>query len=129
MKRSLNATVEPEDATDKTVEWSTSDESVATVADGLVTLVADGNATITAKCGEFTVTCSVIVDSTNVGIEAIEAGDDVKARYFNLQGIEVINPAEGRMVIERKGTKCVRWFSDLSVIWLPVLMPIFEISQ
>ncbi len=102
---------------------------MATVADGLVTLVADGNATITAKCGEFTVTCSVIVDSTNVGIEAIEAGDDVKARYFNLQGIEVINPAEGQMVIERKGTKCVRWFSDLSVIWLPVLMPIFEISQ
>ncbi len=101
----LNATVEPEDATDKTVEWSTSDESVATVADGLVTLVADGNATITAKCGEFTVTCSVIVDSTNVGIEAIEAGDDVKARYFNLQGIEVINPAEGQMVIERKGDK------------------------
>ena len=41
----------------------------------------------------------------NVGIEAIEAGDDVKARYFNLQGIEVINPAEGQMVIERKGDK------------------------
>lgn len=44
----LTATVGPEDATDKTVTWSTSDASVAKVADGVVTAVGAGTATITA---------------------------------------------------------------------------------
>ena len=43
------------------VEWSSDNESVATVKDGHVTAYAPGNATITAKCGnaEATVTVSV----------------------------------------------------------------------
>ena len=45
----LTATVTPENATDRTVTWDSSDESVATVsADGVVTAVANGEATITA---------------------------------------------------------------------------------
>lgn len=32
----LIATVEPDNATDKTVEWSSDDEEVATVIDGVV---------------------------------------------------------------------------------------------
>lgn len=51
----LDATVEPADATDKTVTRSTSDASVATVADGLVTAIAEGTATISATAGDFTV--------------------------------------------------------------------------
>lgn len=45
----VNATVTPGSATDTTVTWSSSDESVATVDEtGKITAVATGNATITA---------------------------------------------------------------------------------
>lgn len=54
----LTATVTPADTTDE-VLWSSSDESVATVADGVVTVVGLGSATITVTCGEQTATCAV----------------------------------------------------------------------
>jgi uncharacterized protein YjdB len=57
----FTATVLPDNATDKTVTWQTSDAAKATVADGKVTAVAEGTATITAKAGEETVTCVVTV--------------------------------------------------------------------
>ncbi len=60
----LTPTVLPADATDKTVTWTTSDESVATVADGVVTAVAAGTATITATANDgsgVTGTCTVTV--------------------------------------------------------------------
>lgn len=45
----VNAAVTPDNATDTTVTWSSSDESVATVDEtGKITAVATGNATITA---------------------------------------------------------------------------------
>ncbi len=49
----LVATVSPEDAIEKGVTWSSDNESVATVSsDGIVTAVAGGIATITAKSNE-----------------------------------------------------------------------------
>ncbi|MEY8612425.1 Ig-like domain-containing protein [Parabacteroides segnis] len=59
----LSATVTPEDATDKTITWSSSDEKVAIVDGGKVTGVAEGTATITAttKSGDKTATCTVTV--------------------------------------------------------------------
>ena len=84
----LTATVTPDDATDKTVTWSSSNEAVATVdAEGLVTFVADGKAVITAACGGFTATCDVEV-ATN-GIALIPADMRNDARVYTLQGIEV----------------------------------------
>lgn len=59
----LTATIEPADATVKTVTWSTSDDKVATVADGLITAVGVGSATITASADGQEATCTVAVYS------------------------------------------------------------------
>lgn len=60
----LVATVAPDNATDKNVTWSSSNEAAARVsADGTVTAVKAGTATITAIAGGKEVTCSVTVSS------------------------------------------------------------------
>lgn len=59
----LTATVLPEDAENKEVSWSSSDSKIATVdANGLVTAVAAGKATVTASCGNITADCAVTVN-------------------------------------------------------------------
>ena len=48
-EETLTATVKPVEAEDKTIAWGTTDASVATVADGVVTAVAEGTAKIWVK--------------------------------------------------------------------------------
>ena len=58
----LIATVEPSNATNKNVTWSSSVETIATVDNnGTVTAVGAGEATITATAGGITATCVVHV--------------------------------------------------------------------
>ena len=57
----LSASVMPENATDKTIEWETSDKTVATVQDGVVTAVTNGTAVITAKSAKDGVSASYTV--------------------------------------------------------------------
>lgn len=58
----LTATVKPDNATNKTVTWTTSNDKVATVANnGVVTAVGKGTATITAAADGKTATCTVTV--------------------------------------------------------------------
>lgn len=73
----LVATVLPNDATDKSVTWSTSDSGVATVSsEGVVTAVAVGSATITVTTtdGGFTAQCATEVVDPSGGHPYVEIG-------------------------------------------------------
>lgn len=81
----LTATVSPNDATDKTVTWTSSNEEVATVSDdGLVTPVATGSCTITATAtngtddtsDDQTATCTVNVTPNYKNISFVTGTDD-----------------------------------------------------
>ncbi|MGN0812590.1 MAG: Ig-like domain-containing protein [Candidatus Coproplasma sp.] len=67
----LTAIVTPDNATDKTVTWTTSAESVATVENGVVTAVGVGTATITATAGGKSDTCAVTVKPAPAGVVAV----------------------------------------------------------
>ena len=62
----LTATVEPADAVNKNVTWSSNDASVASVSNGVVTGVATGNAkiTVTTEDGSHTASCTVTVTTS-----------------------------------------------------------------
>ena len=77
----LTATVLPTTATDKAVTWESSDTAVATVKDGIVTAVAAGNATITAKAGEKTATCAVTVTNPSNSGSSSGGGGSSTPRY------------------------------------------------
>ena len=62
----IKATVLPEDATDKTLSWTSSDPSVAKVEEGEITALKLGTAEITAKAGDKTASCRVTVEPTPV---------------------------------------------------------------
>ena len=68
----LSATVSPADAKDKTVTWSTSSASVATVSpSGEVTAVAVGSANITASAGGKSAVCKVTVVNPTVSVSSV----------------------------------------------------------
>ena len=62
-EETLTATVTPNNATNKTITWSSDNTAVATVANGKVTAVAAGTATITATADGKSATCTVTVNA------------------------------------------------------------------
>ena len=77
-KDTLKATVEPANAYNQSVEWSSSNEAVATVnASGEVTAITEGttNVTVTTLDGAKTATCTVTV--ANIHATAISIPDSV----------------------------------------------------
>lgn len=75
----LTAAVEPADATNKNVTWSSDNEAVATVSeDGFVTAVAPGTAdiTVTTEDGGFTAVAKVTVEASEITGLRADAEDE-----------------------------------------------------
>lgn len=61
----LTATVEPADTTN-TIVWSSENDNIATVENGVVTAVGLGETTLTAACGDKTASCKVTVTKATI---------------------------------------------------------------
>lgn len=124
----LTTTVTPADCTQPIV-WSTSDSNVATVANGVVTAVGIGTATITATCGSYSDTCSVTVtESMNKSnllkmSGAYISGNNETSAGGN--GLTVINTsssyANRGTLSSATGDKCVNGYG--SGYFYPYIMP------
>lgn len=86
----INATVLPEDATNKVIRWSSSDENIASVDDsGLISLLEKGTAVITASATDdsgVSADCAIVVSEVS-GIEDVLADKSSYVKIFNLKGI------------------------------------------
>lgn len=62
-EKTITATVSPDNATNRNVSWTSSNESVAKYSNGKVLAIAEGTATITvtSEDGGFTATCKITV--------------------------------------------------------------------
>lgn len=68
----VSCTVLPENATDQSVTWTSSDEKIATVDQyGKITAVSKGSCTITAKSGDISTTVSITVKKKLPDLKAL----------------------------------------------------------
>ena len=84
----INASIMPLEATNKRLDWTTSDANVATVEDGVVTAVGVGSAIITAAATDgsgVSTTCRVtVIENMDVAIAELQAlVDEAQALYDN----------------------------------------------
>ena len=70
---SLSVQISPDNASDKSIRWSSSNESVARVSGGTVSFVGTGNAviTVTTNSGGKTATAEVTVSAKEVSVENV----------------------------------------------------------
>ena len=73
----LKAVITPSDATDQTVNWDSSEESVAVVSSsGLVSAVGKGTCVITASVDGKSARCTITVQDKTIAVESIVLSED-----------------------------------------------------
>lgn len=88
----LNAIISPDNASNKTIIWTSTNSTIASVnASGLVTAISEGNTKIIASATDdsgVSAECAVVVSEFG-GIDEILADKSVYVRIFNLKGVLV----------------------------------------
>lgn len=121
----LTATIEPNNATNKNVTWSSNNEAVATVDNGKVTAVKEGTATITVTAQDgsgVSISCSVTVTHSMVHTPKKDATctEDGNIEYWYCKNCDkyfsdenateelsdVVIPATGHHYVNGYCTKC-----------------------
>lgn len=72
-RAALGVRISPENATEQTVLWESSDEAVAAVEDGVITAKTPGGARITARADGCSAECAVLVKPT---VERVSLSED-----------------------------------------------------
>jgi uncharacterized protein YjdB len=91
----LTHTIQPTNATNQSVTWETSNSAVATVANGLVTAIAPGSATITVRTvdGNHTATCSVTVNPATTTVPVTGVSLNKNTMTLTVGGTEQLTHA------------------------------------
>ena len=103
----LSATVQPENVSDKAITWSSSAPSVVKVENGKLTALAEGSATITAKCGEKSAFCTVTVQKAEVPAERVTL--DQTTLELTVNGTAKLT---AKVLPEETTVKTIQWSSS-----------------
>ena len=102
----LTATVNPDDTTDKSVTWASSDTNVVTVEDGIVFCVGVGEAVITANTvNGLMANCAVTVNRILVESIVVDPSSIEGERGEQIQLVATVLP-------ENATNKTIDWVSD-----------------
>ncbi len=118
----LIAIVRPEETTDKTVTWASSDEAIATVdANGLVTAVKQGKAVVSATTvNGLKANCDVTVIPDIIAVEKITLNRDtielVKADTFTLVATIIPENATDKTVTWRSADRAIATVSETGLV-------------
>ena len=96
----LEATVLPENADNKKVKWTSSNESVCIVSNGMVVAVGMGTSVIiaTTEDGGFMAVCVVTVTSAT-GLSSVEQDDEMMFQIYDINGMKRKQPQKGINII------------------------------
>ena len=92
----LKATVDPSEASDRSVRWSTSDSTIVKVVDGTVQAITAGTATVTV-----TTVDGGFIDSCRITVESPSAGGDNTLLYIAIGAVAVIGIVAAALVMRR----------------------------